>query len=188
MSRQDEESANQKPTPARSMAGKARNIGSDGNTNQNVACAREAIRSVSPVSFHSHNMLRMEIRGSETMSAPNAGLLRAISETIATITPEITALTSRYNMLVCLAQSRRRMNAKGPKGKRRPAEVIGAVKTMRIATGEEAENYDPAISARFSEAARQRLPFSKISSTRAIRRSRSSVPQLVLPRPHCPLG
>jgi hypothetical protein len=34
---------------------------------------------------------------------------------------------------------------KGPKGERRPADVIGAaVKVMRIATGEETEDYGPA--------------------------------------------
>jgi hypothetical protein len=33
---------------------------------------------------------------------------------------------------------------RGPKGERRPADVIGnAVKVMRIATGEEAEDYGP---------------------------------------------
>ena len=33
---------------------------------------------------------------------------------------------------------------KGPKGERRPADVIGnAVKIMRIATGEEPEDYRP---------------------------------------------
>ena len=33
---------------------------------------------------------------------------------------------------------------KGPKGERRPADVIGnAVKVMRIATGEEPEDYGP---------------------------------------------
>lgn len=33
---------------------------------------------------------------------------------------------------------------KGPKGERRPADVIGAaVKVMRIATGEESEDYGP---------------------------------------------
>jgi hypothetical protein len=32
----------------------------------------------------------------------------------------------------------------GPKGERRPADVIGAaVKVMRIATGEEAEDFGP---------------------------------------------
>jgi hypothetical protein len=35
--------------------------------------------------------------------------------------------------------------ARGPKGERRPADVIGAaVKVMRIATGEEPEDYGPA--------------------------------------------
>ena len=34
---------------------------------------------------------------------------------------------------------------RGPKGERRPADVIGnAVKVMRIATGEEPEDYGPA--------------------------------------------
>lgn len=34
--------------------------------------------------------------------------------------------------------------AKGPKGERRPADVIGnAVKVMRIATGQEPEDYGP---------------------------------------------
>ncbi len=33
---------------------------------------------------------------------------------------------------------------KGPKGERRPADVIGnAVKVMRVATGEEPEDYRP---------------------------------------------
>ncbi len=33
---------------------------------------------------------------------------------------------------------------RGPKGERRPADVIGnAVKVMRVATGEEAEDYGP---------------------------------------------
>lgn len=33
---------------------------------------------------------------------------------------------------------------RGPKGERRPADVIGnAVKVMRIATGEEPEDYGP---------------------------------------------
>jgi hypothetical protein len=37
---------------------------------------------------------------------------------------------------------------KGPKGEKRPADVIGnAVKVMRIATGEETEELDPAKSA-----------------------------------------
>ncbi len=36
---------------------------------------------------------------------------------------------------------------RGPKGERRPADVIGAaVKVMRIATGEEAEDYGPGTS------------------------------------------
>ena len=38
----------------------------------------------------------------------------------------------------------RMTNARGPKGERRPADVIGnAVKVMRIATGEEPEDYGP---------------------------------------------
>lgn len=37
---------------------------------------------------------------------------------------------------------------RGPRGERRPADVIGAaVKVMRIATGEEAEEVDPVKSA-----------------------------------------
>jgi len=79
---------NQKSTPARSIAGRIRNIGSDGKTYQNVDSAWLAIRSVSPVSRQSHRIPKSDTNGNETMSAPKAGLRFATSDTTAMIMPD----------------------------------------------------------------------------------------------------
>jgi hypothetical protein len=78
----------QKPTPARSIAGRIRNIGSDGKTYQNVDSAWLAIRSVSAVSRQSHNIPNSEINGNETMRAPKLGLRFATSDTMAMMIPD----------------------------------------------------------------------------------------------------
>jgi len=48
---------------------------------------------------------------------------------------------------------------RGPKGQKRPADVIGnAVRVMRIATGEETEDTDPVKSAAAELGSRSRTP------------------------------
>src|SRR3954452_145477 len=81
-------SVGQKPTPARSMPGSTRNIGRDGRTYQNVDSAWLAIRSASPVSRQSHRIPNNDTKGSETISAPKAGLRLATSDTTAIIIPD----------------------------------------------------------------------------------------------------
>jgi len=56
VSRQLAPKLDQKPSPARSIAGKTKNIGSDGSTYQNVDSAWAAIRSTSLVSRRSQRM------------------------------------------------------------------------------------------------------------------------------------
>jgi hypothetical protein len=53
------------------------------------------MRSLSPVSRHNQITARMETIGNEAISAPNAGLRFAVSETAATRMPEIAALAAR---------------------------------------------------------------------------------------------
>jgi hypothetical protein len=95
VSTQPAPSAPQNGTPRRSIVGIARNIGSEGRTNQKVASAWAARRWTSWVSRQSHIMPRMETSGSEATSAPKPGLRRAISETAAMITPDSAALITR---------------------------------------------------------------------------------------------
>jgi hypothetical protein len=78
----------QKPTPARSIAGRTRNIGSDGRTYQNVDSAWLAIRSVSAVSRQSHRIPNSDTKGNETIRAPKLGLRFATSDTTAMIMPK----------------------------------------------------------------------------------------------------
>ena len=85
----------QKPTPARSIAGRARNSGIDGRKNQKALCASSAIRSPSRVSCQTQMKVSSETNGSETISPPTPGHRRATSEAVATITPEISALMAR---------------------------------------------------------------------------------------------
>jgi hypothetical protein len=85
----------QKPTPALSIAGKARNIGSDGRTYQKVDWAWSAIRAISLVSRHSQRIPSKDTRGSETISAPSDGLRFATSETTAMINPDDRHLTAK---------------------------------------------------------------------------------------------
>jgi hypothetical protein len=73
-------------------------MGNDGNTYQKVDCARPAMRSASPVSRQSQTMPSRETSGSETTSAPNAGLRFAITDTTATMMPDSAHLTTKYSM------------------------------------------------------------------------------------------
>ena len=85
----------QNGTADRSISGMAINIGNVGSTYQKVATICEAMRSVSPVSRHSQITARIDTSGSDTMSAPSAGLRFATSETMAMMMPEISALMTR---------------------------------------------------------------------------------------------
>ena len=78
----------QKPMPARSIAGRIRNIGSDGKIYQNVDCARLAICSASPVSRQSHRIAKSDTKGRETINAPKLGLRLAISDATAMMIPD----------------------------------------------------------------------------------------------------
>jgi hypothetical protein len=93
--RHDAPSAAQKPTPPRSSAGSTRNIGKVGSTNQKVDCDSAAIPSLSAVSRHSQMKARMEISGRDRISAPRPGLRLAISDTMAMMMPEMSALMAR---------------------------------------------------------------------------------------------
>src|SRR6185312_6603816 len=73
-------------------------MGRDGSTYQKVASAWAAMRSVSPVSRHSHRIPSSDTSGSDTTSAPKVGLRRASSDTVITMTPETSALIVRYSM------------------------------------------------------------------------------------------
>jgi hypothetical protein len=86
----------QKPTPARSIAGRTRNIGSDGSMYQKVDCVRLATRSVSPVSRQSQRIANTDTKGNETISAPKAGLRFATSDTTAMIMPDNAHLMMKY--------------------------------------------------------------------------------------------
>src|SRR5258705_3576496 len=83
--------------PWRSIQGKARNIGSDGMTYQNVASAWPAMRLMSWVSRHSHRMPKSDTSGRDATKAPKAGLRRAISDTAMTMIPDKRALVTRYS-------------------------------------------------------------------------------------------
>src|SRR6266702_2830300 len=85
----------QKPRPARSIAGRTRNIGSDGRTYQNVDSAWLAIRSTSLVSRQSHRIPNSDTKGNDTISAPRTGLRLATSDTRATIMPDRTHLVMK---------------------------------------------------------------------------------------------
>lgn len=61
--------AAQKGTPRSSIAGIARNIGSDGRTNRNVAPTWADMFAVSGLSRHSPIIPKIEIRGSEAEGA-----------------------------------------------------------------------------------------------------------------------
>ena len=87
-------SADQNPKPLLSNAGNTRNIGSVSKTNQNVDCAKVAMASLSAVSRQSHMKVRSEMRGSEIITAPRAGLRFATSEAIAIIAPDRSALVT----------------------------------------------------------------------------------------------
>ncbi len=87
--------ASQKLSPARSIAGKAKNIGIEGRKNQNAPCASCATRSVSPVSRHNHRNVSNETSGSDTISPPTPGQRLATSEAAATISPDRAAFRSR---------------------------------------------------------------------------------------------
>src|SRR5579864_7710624 len=86
----------QKPMPARSIAGRIRNIGSDGKTYQNVDCVRLSIRSASPVSRQSHRIPKSDTKGSETISAPKLGLRFATSDTTAMMIPDKAHFMIKY--------------------------------------------------------------------------------------------
>ena len=73
----------QNPHPCRNRAGISRNIGSDGNTYQNVALAWSAMLATSGLSRHSQIMPSTDTSGSEATSAPNPALRLAISDTAA---------------------------------------------------------------------------------------------------------
>ena len=92
---QDSAKDSQKPIPCRSKAGKIRNIGSEGSTNQNVDSECAATRSKSEVSFHNQIIPKIEISGSDATSPPSEGLRFAISDTIMTIMPDSVDLITR---------------------------------------------------------------------------------------------
>src|SRR5688572_15567837 len=92
--------ASQNGIPCRSSAGMIRNIGRDGNTNQNVPSAWRAMRSASLVSRHSQMIARIETSGSEAISPPMAGLRRATSDTTMTMRPDKKVLMTRYVMRI----------------------------------------------------------------------------------------
>ena len=93
--KQDIASAAQKLTSCRNIAGKIRNMGNDGRTNQKVDSAWLAMRSTSAVSRHSQIIPSMEISGSEAISPPIAGLRLAISDTAMIMMPDRTDLMMR---------------------------------------------------------------------------------------------
>jgi hypothetical protein len=56
------------------------------------------MRSASPVSRQSQRKLNSESSGSDTTSAPNAGLRLAISDTAAMMMPDNAHLITKYSM------------------------------------------------------------------------------------------
>lgn len=91
-------SEDQKPKPDRSIAGMARNIGSDGKTYQKVAWACAAILAGSGRSRQSQIMPITEMSGREAISAPKPGKRFATVEIRAMIRPESAALITKYSM------------------------------------------------------------------------------------------
>jgi hypothetical protein len=77
--------AGQNPSPCRSIAGRTKNIGSDGRTNQKVASDCAATRCVSAVSCQSQIIARIETSGSEAIRPPKPGLRLATSEAAMTM-------------------------------------------------------------------------------------------------------
>src|SRR5262245_64142205 len=88
VSAQHAASVSQNPIPCRNIAGISKNIGSVGSTNQNVDCARAAMRSTSPVSRHNQRMARIETKGSDKITAQRVGERRANAEQIDMIMPD----------------------------------------------------------------------------------------------------
>jgi len=86
-------------TVSAQLAGITGNIGSDGNTYQNVASMCAAMRAVSLVSRQSQITAMIEISGRDATRAPKAGLRLAISATAAAITPDRAALIVRQGIV-----------------------------------------------------------------------------------------